>query len=70
VSRAFEVSPQARRDLYGILDYLAERNPKGAERVRVEIMQTIGRLAERPGIGHKREDLTDRPLLFRSVRGR
>jgi plasmid stabilization system protein ParE len=70
VSPAFEFSPQARRDFYGILDYLAERSPSGAERVRVAIMRAIRRLAERPGMGHSREDLTDRPLRFWSVIGR
>lgn len=64
------LAPQARRDLYGILDYIAEVNPRAAERVRVAITQAMGRLAERPGLGHSREDLTSRPLRFWSVVGR
>jgi antitoxin ParD1/3/4/toxin ParE1/3/4 len=35
--------------------------------VRHAIYDAVGRLAERPGIGHGREDLTDRPLKFWSV---
>ena len=66
----YQFSSQARRDLYGILDYIAEDNLRASERVRLAIMRAIGRLADRPGIGHWRPDLTDRPLRFWSVMGR
>jgi plasmid stabilization system protein ParE len=66
----YQLSLEARRDLYGILDYIAEANPGASERVRLAIMRAIGRLAERPGLGHWRQDLTDRPLRFWTVMGR
>jgi toxin ParE1/3/4 len=31
------------------------------------IYDAVGRLAETPGIGHTRQDLTDRPVKFWSV---
>jgi len=66
----YQLSSQARRDLYGIVDYIAADNPRASERVRAAIMRAIGRLAERPGMGHSRQDLTSRPLRFWSVMGR
>jgi plasmid stabilization system protein ParE len=66
----YQLSLLARRDLYGILDYIAEDNLRASERVRLAIMRAIGRLADRPGIGHWRQDLTDRPLGFWAVMGR
>jgi len=35
--------------------------------VRDAIYDAIGKLAERPGIGHTREDLTDRRVKFSRV---
>lgn len=35
--------------------------------MRDAIYDAVGKLAERPGIGHTREDLTDRPVKFWSV---
>lgn len=66
----YQLSSQARRDLYGILDFIAEDNVRASERVRLAITRALARLAERPGIGHWRQDLTDRPLRFWSVMGR
>jgi plasmid stabilization system protein ParE len=66
----YQLSSQARRDLYGILDYIAEDSPRASERVRAAVMRAIERLAKRPGLGHRREDLTSRPLRFWSVMGR
>lgn len=60
----FEFAPSARREFYAILDYISDRSPAGAERVRVAVLDAVRKLAERPGMGHKREDLTDRPLRF------
>jgi plasmid stabilization system protein ParE len=66
----YQLSLEARRDLYGILDFIAEDNVRASERVRAAIMRAVGRLAERPGLGHWRHDLTDRPLRFWAVMGR
>jgi len=66
----YSFSPRARRDLYEIFDYLSERSPRGAERVRQTVLRAVQRLAEQPGLGHRREDLTARPLKFWSVMGR
>ncbi len=66
----YQLSLEARRDLYGILDYIAEDNVRASERVRLAIMRAIGRLAARPGVGHWRQDVTDRPLRFWTVMGR
>jgi plasmid stabilization system protein ParE len=37
---------------------------KAARKVRLSLLESCQRLAENPGIGHTREDLTDQPVLF------
>jgi plasmid stabilization system protein ParE len=38
-----------------------------ADRILAEIRETIDRLVERPGLGHFRPDLTDKPFRFYRV---
>jgi toxin ParE1/3/4 len=45
-------TPQARRDIDSIADYIAERNPAAAKRVGDRIRRTAGLLSEFPLIGH------------------
>ena len=63
----FVVTEQAETHLLEILDYLADQSEPAAIRVRQAIYDTIEKLAENPGIGHVRQDLTDRALKFWSV---
>jgi len=63
----FVFTEEAERQLLGILDYLAGESESAAVRVRGAIYDAVRKLAERPGIGHAREDLTHRPLKFWSV---
>lgn len=63
----FIFTEEAETQLLEILDYLADESESAAVRVRHAIYDAVGKLAERPGIGHTREDLTDRPLKFWSV---
>jgi len=65
-----EFSPRARRELYEIIDYISERSPAGARRVRLAIDRALEVVARNPSLGHRREDLTDRPLRFWTVMGR
>ena len=63
----FVFSDEAEKHLVEIFDYLAERSEAGAVSVRDAIYEAVALLAERPGIGHTREDLTDRPVKFWTV---
>jgi plasmid stabilization system protein ParE len=45
------LSPRAARDLKEIRAYLIQRSPKGADRVRADINQTLRTLARHPGVG-------------------
>lgn len=63
----FVFTEDAEIQLLEILDYLADESESAAIRVRDAIYDAVGKLAERPGIGHTREDLTSRPLKFWSV---
>lgn len=58
------LSPEAAADLQEIVDYIAAENEAAATRVLAEIGSGMERLAETPGLGHVREDLTSEPLRF------
>lgn len=63
----FVFTEQAETQLLEILDYLADESESAAVRVRDAIYGAIRKLAESPGIGHTRKDLTERPLKFWNV---
>ena len=60
--------PEAYADLDDIRGYIAQDNPDAADRVITEIFDTIRGLVPFPGQGHRRPDLTSRPLRFILVR--
>jgi antitoxin ParD1/3/4/toxin ParE1/3/4 len=62
--KRFQLSVDAARDIREIWSYIAKDNIKAARRVRLRICDACQRIAELPGIGHRREDLTDKPVLF------
>jgi plasmid stabilization system protein ParE len=62
--KRFILSPEAAADIRGIWLYIAKDNIKAARRVRLTIFDACQRVAQYPGIGHGREDLTDKPVLF------
>ena len=64
----FVLHPDAYADLEEIWEYIAADNRQAAERVLEEIYQVIRALVPSPHIGHKRSDLTSRPLRFHPVR--
>src|SRR5262249_37645627 len=60
--------PSARDDLDEIWDYIAADNPDAADRVITEILDAIRAVVPFPQSGHRRPDLTARPLRFLIVR--
>lgn len=58
------LSDDADRDLDGIWDYIAEDNVDAADQWISRLFDAFDAIAETPGIGHKREDLTPYPVLF------
>jgi plasmid stabilization system protein ParE len=65
---AFVLHPEAYADLDEIWEYIADDNLDAADHVIEEIFRTIRSLADFPRQGHKRPDLTSRPLLFHAWR--
>ena len=60
--------PEAFADLDEIWEYIAEDDIDAADRVLAHIYTTLATLAVSPHIGHRRPDLTDRPLRFHVAR--
>ena len=60
--------PEAYVDLDELWEFIARDNQDAADRVREEIYQTIQNLIPFPHQGHRRPDLTTRPVRFLSVR--
>ena len=63
----FRLSPEAARDIEEIWEYIARDSVRAASRMRQELLAACRRLAQSPRIGHRRQDLTDKPVLFWSV---
>jgi plasmid stabilization system protein ParE len=68
MSSGYALHPEAFADLDDIGDYIAQRNPDAADRVMSEIFDTIRGLVPLRHQGHRRPDLTSRPLRFIRVR--
>ena len=64
----YALHPEAYADLDGIRGYIAQDNRDAADRVITEIFDAIRGLVPFPGQGHRRPDLTSRPLRFSLVR--
>lgn len=61
------LSPQALEDLDAIWSFLAEESLELADRIDTEIRDAILRLADFPGLGHARQDLTNLPVRFWAI---
>ena len=61
------LAPEALQDLQELCDYIATENLDAADRMIDTLFAAFERLAAMPGLGHRREDLTDRPLRFWTV---
>ena len=66
--KGYAFHPEASVDLREIATYIAFDNPDAALRLVDEIHATISSLVHFPHQGHKRPDLTSRPLRFMIVR--
>jgi len=65
---AYDFHPEARRDLDEIWEFIRGHNLDAADRVIAEILASTDALVPFPNQGHKRPDLTSRPLRFILVR--
>jgi plasmid stabilization system protein ParE len=62
---ALVVAPEAEEDIFHIWLYLLrEAGMETANRIEGEILGALASLAETPGKGHRRPDLTGRKILF------
>jgi plasmid stabilization system protein ParE len=62
--QGFALHPEAAQDITDIWEFIATDNPLAARRVREDILDAIRRLVSFPQQGHRRPDLTTRPLRF------
>jgi len=65
--RAYDFHPEAEGDINAIWDYIAEDSPDAADRTIDNILAAIEALVPLPHQGHRRPDLTSRPLRFISA---
>ena len=62
--QGFDLHPLAAQDITDIWTYIADDSPEAARRLREEILAAIRALVPFPNLGHRRPDLTSRPLRF------
>lgn len=65
----YEFHPEARTDLDEIFEFIAADNLDAAENLIADILSAVGFLVPFPQQGHRRTDLSSRPLRFTEVRG-
>ena len=65
---SYDFHPEAVVDLDEIWDFISGDNPNAADRVIADILAALNNLVSLPKQGHKRPDLTARPLRFTLVR--
>lgn len=68
MSSGYALHPEAFADLDDIRNYIAQEDPDAADRVISEVFDRIRALVPFPHQGHRRPDLTSRPLRFTLVR--
>jgi plasmid stabilization system protein ParE len=64
----YDFHPNARFDLDEIWEFIRADNLDAADRMIAEILSAIRASVPFPGLGHRRPDLTSRPLRFLLVR--
>jgi toxin ParE1/3/4 len=64
----FVLHPDASGDLDEIWEFIAADNLNAADGVLEEIYKAIGALVPFPNVGHRRQELTSKPLRFQPVR--
>jgi plasmid stabilization system protein ParE len=62
--KEYVLSTGAELDLDEIWEYIALDNLRAADRWIGKLFDAFDALAQNPGMGHKREDLTAYPILF------
>jgi plasmid stabilization system protein ParE len=67
---AYAVTPLARADLEEAVAWIAADDSRAAERFLQAAEAAFETLAERPGLGHRRRDLTSRDVRFWPIRVR
>jgi antitoxin ParD1/3/4/toxin ParE1/3/4 len=60
----YDVSAEAQNDLFEIWRRIAADSVDLANRIESEFRELFASLAEMPGQGHTRQELTKRPVLF------
>ena len=67
MSRGYRLTPEAQANLDELCAFIAEDNGDAALRALDSFEHAFEQLAEMPGMGHMREDLTARPVKFWGV---
>jgi antitoxin ParD1/3/4 len=67
--KKFFVTPSAEADMFEIWAYIAKDSVEAADQIEAELLASCRKLASHPELGHRRNDLTERPVHFYNVRG-
>jgi toxin ParE1/3/4 len=57
---SYRISPRADADLDEIWTYIAQDNPRAADRMEQALHEAMEQLGRMPGLGHRRSDASDR----------
>ena len=66
--KKYNLTHLAKQDISEIAKFISKDNVAAAKKVVDEIYKCFSNLSENPKLGHVRDDLTDKPVKFISVR--
>jgi plasmid stabilization system protein ParE len=61
---SFILTRKAFNDIVEIVVHIADQSPEAALHVEADLYEAMDKLADMPGMGHLRDDLTSEPLRF------
>ena len=64
----YVLSPAAEQDIDEIVSYIVQENPVAALKLLDAVYEAMEMLFANPMMGHKREDLTNKPVRFWSFK--
>jgi len=67
VTKIYRLTPAAQGDIRDIWCYIAQDNPPAADMVETALHDAFGLLVERPFMGSKRDDVTEKHVRFWGV---
>jgi plasmid stabilization system protein ParE len=66
--KSYRLTPAAENDIFEVWCFIAKDNSAQADQLESDIFAACQKIADNPGLGHTRKDITKQPVRFLVVR--